>query len=1231
MDVKMPEYRSEQPNSKIDRKASQGVFALFANHPTAPNLIMIIMVLVGFWSAYNIPVQFFPETVINNVTVVMRWPGASPVDIDDSLLEPALQEIEGLESVDRVRSIASEGVGYITIEVKDGEDMEAVQAEVTTTIDALDLPDDAMDPVIRTRGFRDSVARILVSAPLSKSDLVEVAETLKSGLVGAGVIDVTVTGLQSPIIEVIPDEPKLRQLGITIQNINSLVTSRSTDAPAGKLAETGTLVRSIGRASSAEDIRNLPVFTRADGTSIFLYEIATVNEVFPDTGHEVRRNYNPGVELVVNRGEGENAIKINDIVQGYILGITGQPNPETGIVSIAGLDLQIPFLRNRNLEMAWEEGRKKLVSANVSVETYAVRADIIKARLQLLFDNGILGLLIVMVLLAIFLNLRTAFWIAVGIPVSFAATFGVMYLTGQTLNMISTFGLLITLGIIVDDAIVVGEHADELAGGGYRLPKEPKKRLLVRLGTGLFTLFFVVLSLFTFLGAIPGTEAIGGDTGFINLVGWLADTIKNSFAPLIIIASIGCIAAAILVGSALINDILPDNTQVFKPRTAAVLAAERMAAPVSAAAITTLLAFAALILIGGRFASIIVAIPLAVMAVIIASLIECFFVLPGHMRHALEARHKDQPWIFSAPIRYFRLGFDTLFDGFRYGLFRKMVRLFVFLRYPLVGISIVLFAWSFSQVSNGNLRFTFFRGPETGSLDINYQLVEGATRDQNRAIIDDVQSAAAEAFKASEVDMDYSDAIEMIVGRVGSQIARRGSGQAAEDVDPNTIGSVSIYLSEGFLDRLNDRAQTMGPPYSFLGGAGLFQRQLTQAMPTNPHLASFAARSGRFSSGGSDVDVRILNGDPATLKAAAEAVTAALTSIDGVEDAEDDMPYGETELELLLTERGRALGLTETDLANQVRLALTDNNVFTFNDGGRDVSVVVRFDDANRNRGYLENFRLVTPSNAFISLGEVVAINQTQGFGTIRREGGNRQVSVTASIAEDSANSSRQVVAILQDTVVPEIARRFGVDLTLSGSFEDQQQFFDSAVIAALAALGGIYAVLALVFGSFFRPIVILLIIPMGFVGMIWGHILHGVDLTMFSVIGFLGLSGIIINDSIVLVNTVDRRRQAQSSWSAAVDGSVDRLRAVLLTSATTVGGLMPLVYEKSPQADFLLPTTLTIVYGLALGTFWVLFLVPALVTIQTDIASATSSFSRMVRLMLIGGRKGFSKNKDSN
>lgn len=1221
----MTDYVSERPSIELDRKASKGIFAAFANHPTAPNLIMIVMILAGFWAAYNIPIQFFPETVINNVSVTMRWAGASPTDVDESLLEPVLPDLEALEGVERVSSIASEGIGNITIELEEGADTEAVQAEVTTTLDAINLPDDADDPIVRTRGFRDSVARILVSAPLSKSDLIDVAETLQSGLVDAGIIDVTVTGLQSPLIEVIPNESKLRQLNITIQNINTLLSSRSSDAPAGSLGDSGTLVRSIGRAATVQDIRQLPVFTRSDGTSIVLEEVASVNEIFPDSGREVRRNFNPGIELVVNRGEGESAIRMNDIVQGYVLGVTGEPKPETGVITVGGTEFQIPFLRNRTIETAWEQGRKDLVSTNVSVETYAVRADIINARLKLLFDNGVLGLLIVMVLLAVFLNLRTAFWVAVGIPVSFAATFGVMYITGQTINMISTFGLLITLGIIVDDAIVVGEHADELAGGAYRLPPNARRRVLVRLGSFLFTLSLALLATVGLLGAIPGTENIGSETALFGLVGSIAASIKAAFVPLLVIAGASCFGSTVLVGGALIRETVVDRSLAFKPKTAAVMAAERMAAPVSAAAITTLLAFAALILIGGRFASIVIAIPLAVMAVIVASLVECFLVLPGHMRHALEARSRDRGFALTAPLRWFRLGFDTMFDGFRYGLFRQAVRLFVFLRYPLVGLSIVLFAWSVSQVANGNLRFTFFRGPSSGSVDINYQLVEGASREQNRAVIDDVQAATEVAFNGLGLDMPYDDAVEMIVGRIGSQVARRGGGAAA-DVDPNTIGSVSIYLSEVFIDRLDEQAQEMGPPFSFMGATGLFQRRISDAMPANPNLASFAARTGRFTPGGSDVDVRILNGDPATMKAAAEATNAALSGIEGVDDAEDDMPYGETELELVLTERGRALGLTETDLANQVRVALSNTNVFSFNDNGRDVSVVVSYAEDDRNREFLENLSLVTPGNAFVQLNQVVSIRQSQGFGTIRREGNSRQVSVTASLAEDSPNDSRQVVAILQDTVVPEIARRFGVDLTLSGSYEDQQAFFGDAAVAALAALGGIYAVLALVFGSFFRPLVILLIIPMGFVGMIWGHILHGVDLTMFSVIGFLGLSGIIINDSIVLVSTIDRRRKVQTNWRAAVDGSVDRLRAVLLTSATTVGGLMPLIFEKSPQADFLLPTTLTIVYGLGLGTFWVLFLVPALVAIQADFGSFFRSFGRLVRLVMQGGRKGFAR-----
>ena len=411
---------------------------------------------------------------------------------------------------------------------------------------------------------------------------------------------------------------------------------------------------------------------------------------------------------------------------------------------------------------------------------------------------------------------------------------------------------------------------------------------------------------------------------------------------------------------------------------------------------------------------------------------------------------------------------------------------------------------------------------------------------------------------------------------------------------------------------LDAKVSQMGPPASFMGPTNWFSRQVQNAMPENPLLASFAARAGRFSPGGEDVDVRVLNAEPEVLKQAALAVAVGFENIEGVDDVEDNMPFGDVQLEMRLNALGRALGLSDASLANQVRIALSETSIFSFNQNGQDVEVVVSLEDQEKGREQLDNLQLATPSGGFVTLSQVVDFTSQQSFGTIRREGNDRVVNVTGEIAEDSPNEPRSVVSLLVEGVVPEVLARFDVELTLGGSFEDQDEFFDGAMVAALAALAAIYGILALVFGSFVRPILILLIIPMGFVGMIWGHILHGIDLTMFSVIGFLGLSGIIINDSIVLISTIDRRSQTQSRWTATVDGAVDRLRAVLLTSMTTVGGLTPLIFENSPQADFLLPTTLTIVYGLGIGTVWVLYLVPVLVAIQADLLSFEKSRRRL-------------------
>ena len=1204
----MSGYAQETASKELRAKASQGLFALFANHPTAPNLVMIAMVVAGIWAATNITVQFFPETVINVVSVNHRWTGASAEDIDEALVEPALDEIRVLEGVDRVTAASIEGFGSITIELDEDADSDALAAEVNSILDTINFPVDADDPVVNVRGFRDSVARILISAPLSRSALVDVANQVEAGLLDAGVTEVGLTGVRSPIIEVKPDLAKLQQLDLSIDDINQLLDSRSTNLPAGELADSGTLVRSVGQATSVEAIRALPVFIRRDGTSIELAEVASVDFIYPDTGREIRRNFNPAIEVVVSRGAGQSALRMNDIVQGYVAGLRGDPKPQTGLVTVFGAQFQVPFLKNRLLEASWEQGQRSVVPSNVSIETYNVRADIINARLKLLLDNGILGLVIVMVMLSLFLNLRTAFWVAVGIPVSFAATFAVMYLTGQSINMISTFGLLITLGIIVDDAIVVGEHADELASGQRTLKNPDKSRPLVALGSWLFVVSLALVVMVGLLGLIPGTE---NSQQLFGVIAFLAGVIKPLFAPLMALSIGAFILSAILVGQRLSADVEISNDAGFKPKEAAVLAAQRMALPVTAAAITTLLAFAALILVGGRFASIIIAIPLAVIAVVIASLVECFLVLPGHMRHALESKRRDRPNPLTRPLAWFRLGFDWLFDAFRYGIFRRSVQLAVFLRYPVLVLSFLLFLWSVAHVSNGSVGFVFFRGPSDGSLSINYELIDGVTRDDNRAVIDAVELATRQAFDASDVDLPYHEAVEMVLGRVGQSVQRRRGGTST-NVDPNTVGSVSIYLSEAYVDLLDAKVSQMGPPASFMGPTNWFSRQVQNAMPENPLLASFAARAGRFSPGGEDVDVRVLNAEPEVLKQAALAVAVGFENIEGVDDVEDNMPFGDVQLEMRLNALGRALGLSDASLANQVRIALSETSIFSFNQNGQDVEVVVSLEDQEKGREQLDNLQLATPSGGFVTLSQVVDFTSQQSFGTIRREGNDRVVNVTGEIAEDSPNEPRSVVSLLVEGVVPEVLARFDVELTLGGSFEDQDEFFDGAMVAALAALAAIYGILALVFGSFVRPILILLIIPMGFVGMIWGHILHGIDLTMFSVIGFLGLSGIIINDSIVLISTIDRRSQTQSRWTATVDGAVDRLRAVLLTSMTTVGGLTPLIFENSPQADFLLPTTLTIVYGLGIGTVWVLYLVPVLVAIQADLLSFEKSRRRL-------------------
>ena len=733
--------------------------------------------------------------------------------------------------------------------------------------------------------------------------------------------------------------------------------------------------------------------------------------------------------------------------------------------------------------------------AGVTVELIRTRAEAISGRLDILIDNGILGLALVVALLFLFLNARTAFWVAAGIPAAMLAAIAIMYAAGLTINMVSLFGLIITLGIVVDDAIVVGEHAD------YRARRFGEH-----------------------------------------------------------------------------------------PYVAAETAARRMAMPVFAATLTTIIAFFGLIAIGGRFGDLIRDIPFTVIAVLAASLVECFLILPNHMAHALAHTAKEH-W-YDRPSAVVNRGFRHVRDR----AFRPVMALVIRGRYVVLTGVVAVLASQVAVFVRGDVQWRFFNAPEQGSVTGNFAMVEGATREDTLAMMRELQRVTEELGR-EYAERHGRDPIDYVLSEIGGNAGPGLSGVDAKD--PDLLGGISIELIDSDLR-----------PYSSFA----FVADLQDRVVNHPLTETVSFRGWRAGPGGDALSVQFFGADVVTLKAAALDLQTALAQFPEVSGVQDNLAYDKEEIVLDLTPQGAALGFTIDSLGRALRARLNGIEAATYPDGPRSATIRVELPEGELSADFLERTLMRAPGGQYVPLADLVTVDRRSGFSTVRRENGVRIVSVTGDISEDDPARAAAIEAALRTDILPAIASERQVEFRLAGLSEQEGEFLSDALTGLILCLTGIYLVLAWVFASWSRPMVVMAIIPFGLVGTIYGHAVWDVPLSMFTVVGLLGMTGIIINDSIVLVTTIDEYAQERGLIPSIIDAAADRLRPVLLTTLTTVLGLLPLMFETSQQAQFLKPTVITLVYGLGFGMFLVLLIVPALVAVQHDWTRRTRATRRALR-----------------
>ncbi len=1117
---------------------SKGIISLFTRHPNAANLVMILMIIFGIFALFRINTQFFPTIETKTITVTVAWSGASAEDVETNIIKIIEPEVRFIDGVDKMLSFAREGNALISLEFEPSADMQIAVGDIESAVKAVsNLPEDSDAPKIKLAQYFDRVARLAISGDVPEAALRIYAKIIRDDLIERGIDKVSIVGMRKREMQVKIPERELRRLGLAVSDVSRTIASNSRDAPSGQIK--GKVEKQLRALADTQDITSLgelEIRAFSSGEKVTLADIAKIVNGYEDGQVRGFTGGKRAIQLTVQRSPTADTLATAKILDDYLAEI------------------------------------ERFLPPGIELQKYEVRADALTERIMLLVRNGAGGLALVVLTLFIFLNARVAFWVAAGIPVAMLATIAMMYLMGQSINMISLFALIMMLGIIVDDAIVVGEHT----------------ATRFSLGDGPF-------------------EA--AETG-----------------------------------------------------------AGRMVLPVVAAMITTAAAFAPILLIGDVIGQIMGVMPLVVICVIIASMVECFLILPGHLAHALQPR-KKRHWSFMrhmlvafslgviillvitkdwdgtglaklgdwlAPvaklkqdIRFeffalilavgslvagaiveslifllfrfrrklsgnngseqadtlinqdgpFRLWFDKWFNAFRDGPFSKLVTLSFIYRYVTVSVAIgsVLIVVLGIFVLGGHLKFIFFPSPEAENVRARIVLNAGISEQRAVEVINSIErSLYATVDKITDDNEELVSAVFISLGSVGRSVG-------------DNLAQIRVQLT-------SSEVRTVRTP--------VIVKAWRKNIPKLAGIRRVSIFQSRGGPPGRDIDIEIYGDDVNVLKLAAGEVIDLVTSVPGTTGISDDLPYGKPELVMELLPRGAALGFSIEEVGRQVRNAFEGAIPRRFADGDDEVTIRVTRTTLDKGGAALRNFELKSASGEFVPLTEVVSLRERQGFSTIQRKDGKVSVSVTADL-DDKVITVQDAKKYLIDGALPDVIAKYALDYEFTGRDKEREDAFADLNLGVIIALSVIYIILAWVFSDYWRPLAIMLIIPFGLVGAIYGHWLLEYNLTILSLIGLLGLSGILVNDSIILVSRLDERLESgESLQQAAIGASRDRLRAVLLTSLTTIGGLIPLMFEKSLQAQFLLPMAITIVFGLALATLLVLFLVPALIGIGADIGN---------------------------
>ena len=1042
---------------------TSGGIAWFTRNPVAANLMMVFIIVSGVIASTSVTEEVFPEVDLDRISIQVPYLGAAPEEVEEAVVIRIEEAIQGIDGIKQIVSTASEGNASVMVELELGADSRRVVDEVKNNVDAIiTFPLETEKPIVRELTNRNQVTDIAVSGIADIFALKTFAEHVRDELSAhPEITQVEIVSAPPYEISIEVSEAALRRHGLTFDQVANAVRRSSLDLPGGSVRSDGgeILLRTIGQAYRGREFEELVLWTRTDGSRLRLADVATVVDGFEETDQLAWFNQDPTVMVSVFRTGDQSALDISAAAAEYVA-----------------------------------EAQARLPDG-VTLTIWQDQALVLNDRLSLMLRNAAAGFALVFIILMLFLELRLAFWVSLGIPISFLGAIALMPGLDVSVNIISTFAFILVLGIVVDDAIIVGENI-------YRHQEEH--------GDGL-------------RGSIEGAREI--------------------------------------------------------------------ATPVTFAVLTTVAAFMPLMFVPGMMGKIFRVIPLIVIPALLFSLIESLGILPAHLSRIPKRRSAPGPW------RRFQGLFSNGLKRFIRRVYAPFIELAMRWRYVTAAIGLATLILTGGMVLGGWATFHFFPSIEADFMSVAVTMPQGSPAAVTGGAVARLEEGAARvrARLLDETGMDYFRHVSVAVGDqpMGSRGGPMRQGNAI--ASPN-IGEVTIELA---------RAETRSYTSEQIN---TMWREMTGPIPEAVDVGFNASMMNV----GDDVDVQLAGPDLEQLRAAADEVKARLAGYAGVYDISDSFLEGKQEMQLGIRPAAETVGLSLQDLGRQVRQAFYGEEAQRIQRGRDDIRVMVRYPrDDRRSLGDLENMRIRTPNGDEVPFSQVAEVAPGRGFSTITRVDRNRAVNVTAAV-DPAVTSSGAVIGDLQTRILPEVLSKYnGVFYTFEGRQAEQVDAVGGLQRGFVLALLMIFGLLAVPLRSYVQPLIIMGAIPFGLVGAIWGHMIMGLDVTMMSMFGLVALTGVVVNDSLVMVDFVNRKRLLHDNVRDAVrEAGMNRFRPILLTSLTTFFGLVPLMLERSMQAAFLVPMAVSLAFGVIFATFITLILVPVAYLILEDI-------SRMFRRLL--------------